>query len=436
VAFANGRTESLAVDRVGEFVTEVQNPGNEKRLTRLLLEYPSEGLPEGVIFVDTPGLGSLASAGALQTFAYLPRCDHATFLLDATAPVVEEDLALLAFLHDSGITTSVLLSKADLLSPADLAQVQAYVARQVRSRLGADLQLRAVSAMPTHAALLSAWIDEEVKPLGARARAHGQDALARKVAALRGHVSDALKGRTIRNRPTIAPEDSRRLRERVRDVAKRLDEVDRDVRDLGMARSGLVERTLAGATGAIVEALGRNHNELDYQPVRAALMRPAQALAETTAATVADLAKLIRDAIAGTAEAIAVTSPSLEFGGVEREVPLIDIPTLTTPFQPPLWARVSRFTLERWVADRVRSEWSEVVDRVVGNYLDVLRRWGTERLTVLRREFDSHSRPLLAQIVMRPQADTTNVAASAVERDLEWLVGPRASDPEVVRPRS
>jgi hypothetical protein len=165
-------------------------------------------------------------------------------------------------------------------------------------------------------------------------------------------------------------------------------------------------------------------------------MRPAQALAETTAATVADLAKLIRDAIAGTAEAIAVTSPSLEFGGVEREVPLIDIPTLTTPFQPPLWARVSRFTLERWVADRVRSEWSEVVDRVVGNYLDVLRRWGTERLTVLRREFDSHSRPLLAQIVMRPQADTTNVAASAVERDLEWLVGPRASDPEVVRPRS
>jgi GTP-binding protein EngB required for normal cell division len=82
-------------------------------------------LPADVTFVDTPGLGSVTPGGALQTYAYLPRCDHATFLFEATAPVGEEDLTVLAFLHEAGITASVLLSKADLLDSADRFSRQA-----------------------------------------------------------------------------------------------------------------------------------------------------------------------------------------------------------------------------------------------------------------------------------------------------------------------
>ena len=94
IAYANGRTETTSVDRLSDFVAESGNPGNEKRLTRLLLVYPSTMLPADVTFVDTPGLGSVTPGGALQTYAYLPRCDHATFLFEATAPVGEEDLTL------------------------------------------------------------------------------------------------------------------------------------------------------------------------------------------------------------------------------------------------------------------------------------------------------------------------------------------------------
>jgi GTP-binding protein EngB required for normal cell division len=132
IPYANGRTETTTVDRIGEFVAERGNPANEKRLTHLLLVHPSMVLPADVAFVDTPGLGSVTPGGALQTYAYLPRCDHATFLFEATAPVGEEDLTVLAFLHDAGITTSVLLSKADLLDSADLDLVRTYVAGQIR----------------------------------------------------------------------------------------------------------------------------------------------------------------------------------------------------------------------------------------------------------------------------------------------------------------
>jgi hypothetical protein len=54
---------------IAEFATEDGNPGNVKRLTRLVVEYPGPHLPAGVTFVDTPGFGSLATAGAARTFA-------------------------------------------------------------------------------------------------------------------------------------------------------------------------------------------------------------------------------------------------------------------------------------------------------------------------------------------------------------------------------
>ena len=81
----------------------------------------------------------------------------------------EEDLEVLAFLHDAGITASVLLSKADLLSTDDLERVRGYVADQIRKRVGSDVPVRPVSSMPTHEWMLREWLRDEVTALGARA---------------------------------------------------------------------------------------------------------------------------------------------------------------------------------------------------------------------------------------------------------------------------
>lgn len=81
---------------------------------------PSPRLHDGVVFVDTPGVGSLATAGAAETIAYLPRCDHGVLLVDATAPLTADDVGTLDRLVEAGIPATVLLSKADLLSASDL----------------------------------------------------------------------------------------------------------------------------------------------------------------------------------------------------------------------------------------------------------------------------------------------------------------------------
>ena len=281
VAYANGRTDTLPVDRIHEFVTETSNPGNEKRLTRLLVVYPADRVPEDVTFVDTPGLGSVASGGALQTFAYLPRCDHATFLFEATALVAEEDLTVLAFLHDAGITTSVLLSKADLLSTADLDQVRTYVAAQIRRRLGTDVPVRPVSTLPTHASLLRDWLQGEVTSLGARARLHAQEALVRKTGVLRAQVIATLERRTTARRSVPEIDGSALVAARLREVSAGLERYSRELLSLQDRRADLVETALTAAIGVYADAAGGPPPSNDT--IRAALIRPAESGGRTVA---------------------------------------------------------------------------------------------------------------------------------------------------------
>lgn len=350
---ADGRVETPTVDRIDEFVTEAKNPGNEKRLARLLVEYPSERLPDGVTFVDTPGLGSIASGSALQTFAYLPRCDHATFLFEATAPLSEEDLELLAFLQEAGIATSVLLSKTDLLSSGDLDQVRAYTADQLRRRLGRDVDVRPISAMAGHETLLTAWIGEEIMPLGDRARRHAQQAMRRRVEILRRQAANALVRQTTH--PTSRREQIAAAVTGLRDEAASLERASRELLSLREQRESIVEAALKSAHEA-VGAASQQPATQTHEALRAAFMRPAQHVAETVAQHLTEHAKAVRDVLVATSEAEGASPPDIDTAWIGRDVPLIDLPPIEVDLGPPWWARASQRLMTRWQADRLRTE--------------------------------------------------------------------------------
>jgi hypothetical protein len=67
VHFADRKGERLPLARLAEFVTEEGNPSNRRHVTRLRVSVASSRLPEHVVFVDTPGLGSLATDGTAET---------------------------------------------------------------------------------------------------------------------------------------------------------------------------------------------------------------------------------------------------------------------------------------------------------------------------------------------------------------------------------
>jgi GTP-binding protein EngB required for normal cell division len=417
VTYAHGRTVSYGLDRLGEFVTEAHNPGNEKRVAGVLVEYPSDLLPAGVAFVDTPGLASVASRGALQTFAYLPRCDHAAFLFDATAPLADEDLSLLAFLHEAGITTSVLLSKADLLASEDLQRVQAYVAGEIQKRLGVVIGVRPVSVRPSHADLLHAWIASDVVPLGSEAVARRQEALRRKLEVLRSQTAAMLELRTARGeRRTVDTTKAVAIASRLRDVSAALERHNRDLSALSERRQSIVNAALASAVSTLVERVG--NGESLSEAVRAELARPAHDEAGRVARDLERLADDVRSALADAASAAGFAGPPDTMVG-HREVPLIALPSFSPPGAPPVWTRVSASLARKWLGDTLREQWAPALDRAVAAYLDVLKHWAADGFAQLREEFDSGSRPLLAQLDVAPPPDRDG--AVPVESDVRWL---------------
>ena len=198
VWYAERNPDHLEPGMLAEFVTEEHNPANRKHVTRITVELPSARLRDGIVFVDTPGLGSLATEGAAETLAYLPRCDLGVVLIDSGSTLTDDDLSTVRALYKAGIPVAVLLSKSDLLAGADRARAREYAEEQIAAHLGIRLPIHSVSALPAQAYLLDDWLASAILPLYERHQQLTQQSLRRKVGALREAVESALRVRLRR----------------------------------------------------------------------------------------------------------------------------------------------------------------------------------------------------------------------------------------------
>ncbi|MGB6686451.1 MAG: dynamin family protein [Terracidiphilus sp.] len=225
ITFASGRNEEVSIDEFRNLVSETGNPGNQRNVTNALVEIPSSRLSQGILLVDTPGLGSLARRGAAETMAYLPSCDLAILLIDAGATLNDEDLGTLRLLYEGGIPAIVLLSKADLLANADLQRVATYVETQVKNELGLKVNVAPVSALPDHSGLLNQFFEQQLLPRFNQARNLGQASVARKIGALRESVIAALETLLQRGkRQTLTTNDGKEIEASLRHISGEIGE--------------------------------------------------------------------------------------------------------------------------------------------------------------------------------------------------------------------
>ncbi len=227
VAFGSGTDQDVAIEEFRKLITEEGNPGNERNVVRAVVEVPSTRLGQGIVLVDTPGLGSLAKRGAAETLAYLPACDLALVLIDAGAAINEEDLGTLRLLYEAGVSCLLLLSKADLLREEDLHRMAAYIGSQVEQNLAWKVEVHPVSAQPEHSALLDRFFERELLPRFNQARELRESSAARKVGALRESVISALQtslDQANRRKATLSEKDAASIEARLRQISGRIGE--------------------------------------------------------------------------------------------------------------------------------------------------------------------------------------------------------------------
>jgi GTP-binding protein EngB required for normal cell division len=341
VWFAANRSVQCGVESLPEFVAEQQNPGNNKHVTRVLVTLPSERLREGVVFVDTPGLGSLATSGAAETIAYLPQCDLGVVLVDAGATLTEEDLATLRLLYSAGIESHILVSKADLLSESDCGRLTEYIRDHVDSGLGLTPPISAVSSKDSHRPLLERWFTQEILPLYEQHAERTRASLWKKILLLKHTVEATLRVKSERLAQKHAPADVKDMERTLRSSAAEIVKCRKECEDWTRDFPDVVDRLLSDIARDMAMTLKDQTGDRDVaHPAEIAvadavgeMQRRIEMLIDTLVAALDEVAPVLQ-----------LTPPTREeFASFMRNMPRFDPPKGQLRLSPSLELLGSRF---------------------------------------------------------------------------------------------
>ncbi len=423
IEFAEAQPQIIPLSELAEFATEQKNPGNKKHVTRIFVKLPSDRLREGVTFVDTPGLGSLAVAGAEETIAYLPRCDLGIVLIDASAGLTQDDLVVVQALYQAGASAMVLISKADLFSVAEREQMIEYVATNLRSQLQVESPVHAVSVFGADAALCDRWFESELRPFLAQHHELAIVAQKRKIGALREAVIGALE-RQLQVGSQTAPlgngKPPAEAREALRNGDRILERAQAEAFFLTRKITQVQSKVIDAAAEQIAAALAES-DHADAASIFAETL--TRMLAEPVAGTLRSLEQT-RETLAGAMQFAASAShwavpeklpkpagmPALDVGEISKKI-VVEKPSVVSLFGTGM--------LTSHVRRKLENEYDRALLDFLSLYANRLRRWMEQSINALRTAFAAFADMHRAQFENSQFASSPD--SSTIENDLRIL---------------
>ncbi len=127
----DGGEVEVPLDQIGAYISEKGNPENTRQVRLITVELPELRRFRGLNFVDTPGLESALSHNTQTSLDWLPNVGLALVAVSVDPPLSQRDIDLLKSLYQYTPKVAILLTKADLLSDSELAEVLEYVRTQL-----------------------------------------------------------------------------------------------------------------------------------------------------------------------------------------------------------------------------------------------------------------------------------------------------------------
>ena len=433
VWFANRTPERFEISQLPEFVAERLNPGNEKHVTRIAVQLPSPRLREGIAFVDTPGLGSLATRGAAETLAYLPRCDLGVVLIDAGSTLTPDDLQTIQILYDAAIPATVLLSKADLLSSEDRLRVIGYVKEHLKEQLHLELAVHAVSVMQGSRDLLAQWFEDDIAPLYSQRQDLKVRSIRRKLGALQRSVEIALRTR-LRSKGQLSPikvEQLRVLEAELRQASGRLEEMRKAARGVANELDFASTRILRVAAATLVEAWSKQGAGDGEAPaiLQSAVVGAVQEQTESLRRRMDAMSRKLHETLRATAKVLEVEDvpAEQEFSSVVREMPAFDLGPVHVRLKRPVFLNLLGGNLSRaMVTKRIAGMIGDQLAKALSAYHALLYDWSERTLGQIQRRFEAYANSYRAQVDRLVGGDSPPAGQeSAIRRDLEGLESTR-----------
>ncbi|MFV0259578.1 MAG: dynamin family protein [Acidimicrobiales bacterium] len=110
---AEDRVEKIAFESVPVYASELGNPSNERGLLAVEIGLPRAILANGLVLVDTPGVGGLSSPHTAATMATLPTADVVLFVSDASQELTRAELDFMTAAAEVCPNCAFVLTKPD-----------------------------------------------------------------------------------------------------------------------------------------------------------------------------------------------------------------------------------------------------------------------------------------------------------------------------------
>lgn len=424
IEFAEAQPQIIPLSELPEFATEQKNPGNRKHVTRIFVKLPSDRLAEGVTFVDTPGLGSLAVTGAEETIAYLPRCDLGIVLIDASAGLTQDDLVVLQALYQAGASAMLVISKADLFSISEREEMLSYVKANLRDQLHVEPPVHAVSIFGADAALCDQWFGSELRPFLARHHEFAVTSQKRKIGALREAVIVALERRLqessegpLAERASLPEDATEALRDGERILERAQGECFFLTRKVTKMQRAIIDIAAERIAAAMIDS-----DDLDASSIFGETL--TQMLAEPVAATLRALEQT-RETLANAMDTVASASgrDAAEELPQPTGMPMMDVNEISQKIgiqKPRLVSLLGKGALASHVRRKLETEYDRALVEFLSLYANRLRRWMEQSINELRNAFaafaDMHRAQFEAAAAGVPPRD-----GSVTENDLRVL---------------
>lgn len=427
VDFAQGTSQQVDVAQLKQFAAEQNNPQNVRHVARLEVQLPSRRLHEGIVFVDTPGIGLLARSGSAETLAYLPHCDLGIVLIDAASTINEEDIKVIRLLAAAAVPVHVLLSKVDLIGDEERERMLDYIRRTILEHVGLSIPVYPVSTKGRQRSLLEGWLREEVEPLRLRHEQLSRESILKKTVRLAEAVESMLL-RSQRNRDLDAiaacPPDFERIARLLQDG----DDVLRDLASFASRWREEVPATLGTVFDCAAASLvGSKHNEPNF----------STAVRLTIRDVLADHARLIWRSVQDghakllqTLRALAAAAPAcrIETGSFQNlpweSLPIADwTPAGNGQKSSRWWLSLPRLIATAAMRQRLERDFSQQANKAVEAYDRLLDRWLHHALQLMRTVYEAQTEIVRGALHRRPAAVDAATANQNddIEHDIERL---------------
>jgi ribosome biogenesis GTPase A len=150
------QTKEISRQEIPDYVTEQNNQENFRKAQMLTIESPNPQLKEGLVLVDTPGVGGLNTEHTKIAYAFIPNADVILFVSDALRPMTQKELDFLEMIAPHCRNFIFVVTKKDLGNYQEIVDSNREKLSKILNRPGQDITIIPVSSKTKLAYLKSA----------------------------------------------------------------------------------------------------------------------------------------------------------------------------------------------------------------------------------------------------------------------------------------